>query len=938
MTSGSKEASGKLRLTSARPYPGLAAFQEQDSEFFKGRTTVIDELVGMIEQQVLVLLYAVSGIGKSSLLNAGVFPRMREADRFPVSIRLDFTGTEGGATFIINQVREAAARDEVDLHVIPVRACGNTIASAEIKELTLSTLWGFFRHTAFFSRRNNRLLVPILVFDQFEELFTRSTGNPALGLDVVTDLADALEQIVPERLRDLVKNGVLDGSHHSVPLKCVISLREDFLPDLDMLTRQLPLLASRRYRLKPLSIAEAIDAVHTPVPGLISRQVAERVVTVLAGQLQTQQRKNGDAVEPALLSLFCAQLNEKRIAGEASFIDADLVQETGNQIIHDFYTQATRPIGRRTTRFIERNLVSALGFRTSAPLSNAKNAGAEKSELEGLVDRRLLRVEDRFGEPHYELIHDILVPEVREAQRLRHRRGILRASLSAVGALTVGVAMLAYLVVLPQVKRSGEVGQVVLRFREATEQSKSRVKDRQRVKLGEIQRCRALLADVEDYEATSQFTNAELETCERDAKQLADSLLGLASDKGKQFDDEQRLMLRAEADRVRGVRPNSEIGSRIDPRLALTLRTAGQKVTSTALGSDGRIYGLAGDGARVWNGRTGALLDTLTLPTFDTQKELSSVGEYSPMRIVVRSNNGSDFVLALFGKGDIDPAKENRESLLVQWSYPRSESQRPQISRIRTLIQDIAFAKDGIVAVSERGLILLPNNDAQQFRFGQANSAFLRLATRSDGRIAAAGIVRTTGPRGRLKGRFSPGIALLKDSSRDFEWLSLAPPPEHHHAAGGIGVNTDEIPTVSSLTWRDQTLIAGLSDARAYEVKDGQWTLLRSMPQYGRIEVLDYCNPKEPLLAIAGSHTRISVPFRYGSVPTGEYDGYGALYEGILAPECDRAITAWHDGTLRVISAPVEFEAENADLLVVELRRRLGFDLVVDGLSRVDRD
>ncbi len=65
------------------PYRGLSAFEEQDAAFFFGREAAATQLLGrmsrLLEGAGLLVVSGVSGAGKSSLLRAGVLPRIRGA-------------------------------------------------------------------------------------------------------------------------------------------------------------------------------------------------------------------------------------------------------------------------------------------------------------------------------------------------------------------------------------------------------------------------------------------------------------------------------------------------------------------------------------------------------------------------------------------------------------------------------------------------------------------------------------------------------------------------------------------------------------------------------------------------------------------------------------------------------------------------------------------
>src|SRR4051812_13987558 len=78
------------QLDDENPWPGPEAFRREDSKFFFGRDRPRDALTRLVLQSRLVLLYGRSGLGKTSLLRAGVFPKLEEAQTLPVHIRLRF--------------------------------------------------------------------------------------------------------------------------------------------------------------------------------------------------------------------------------------------------------------------------------------------------------------------------------------------------------------------------------------------------------------------------------------------------------------------------------------------------------------------------------------------------------------------------------------------------------------------------------------------------------------------------------------------------------------------------------------------------------------------------------------------------------------------------------------------------------------------------------
>ncbi len=75
------------RSRAASPYRGLDAFREGDAPFYHGPEAAIADLVRMVGEAPLVSLIGASGSGKSSLLAAGLVPRLKASDWRVVSFR-----------------------------------------------------------------------------------------------------------------------------------------------------------------------------------------------------------------------------------------------------------------------------------------------------------------------------------------------------------------------------------------------------------------------------------------------------------------------------------------------------------------------------------------------------------------------------------------------------------------------------------------------------------------------------------------------------------------------------------------------------------------------------------------------------------------------------------------------------------------------------------
>ena len=70
-------------------------------------------------------------------------------------------------------------------------------------------------------------------------------------------------------------------------------------------------------------------------------------------------------MEPALLSLFCRELNEERKRRGQSEFDEHLVEDAKRDILSNYYLSCVRDLPPRVAEFIESELITEKGFRDS---------------------------------------------------------------------------------------------------------------------------------------------------------------------------------------------------------------------------------------------------------------------------------------------------------------------------------------------------------------------------------------------------------------------------------------------------------------------------------------------------------------------------------------------------------------------------------------------
>src|SRR5262249_26716896 len=245
------------------------------------------------------------------------------------------------------------------------------------------------------------------------------------------DLADLVENRVPGPLARRFEDPTAEAPLHNLqsrPCKVVVSFREDFLPEIEGWRRAIPSLMRNRFRLLPMNGRQALAAVTKTGGGLVDEAIGPAIVSFVAAARAglhadaAQAAMTADAVpavnttdlaqvtiEPALLSLVCTGLNERRKAAHKPKIDQALLRRTGVAIVTEFYEGCVRDLPNRTRRFIEDELITESGFRNPYPRDDAIAQGyLSETQLEGLVNGRLLRVERHLGTDRIELIHDLL--------------------------------------------------------------------------------------------------------------------------------------------------------------------------------------------------------------------------------------------------------------------------------------------------------------------------------------------------------------------------------------------------------------------------------------------------------------------------------------------------------------------------------------------------
>ncbi|MFF7635361.1 ATP-binding protein [Kitasatospora sp. NPDC008050] len=224
------------------PYRGLRSFTATDAEqgLFVGREEEVSRLRAMVRTKPLVVVVGPSGVGKSSVVAAGLRPALAEDGWTVASFRPGFAPFDAVARALLEVERGGTSYSLDDM-------------LARSAQLRRDGFWRVASQIALLTGKRIALLG-----DQFEEVISNRADDASH--------IEFLERILPP----------LDGREAAADVRLICTLRADFLPDLLALSDIGPRLQDRQLNISPLDaralarviVEPARTAGVTYVPGL----------------------------------------------------------------------------------------------------------------------------------------------------------------------------------------------------------------------------------------------------------------------------------------------------------------------------------------------------------------------------------------------------------------------------------------------------------------------------------------------------------------------------------------------------------------------------------------------------------------------------------------------------------------------------------------------
>ena len=404
----------------SNPWAGLSSYQDGGRLKFCGRDNESYDVANLIDNHIFVTLYGKSGTGKTSLLNAGVFPLLRQKGYLPVSVRLGMDALDLGFQQCLVQKILLALEGRGKVQTVPV-------VSLPEDERDNEYLWRYFARTRF-TDASGKVLFPVVVLDQFEEVFRTRRGDAEVLLRQIHFMMDESHAL---------GDRTVDGQPYSYDFnfRFVVSIREDDLYRLEdsIDNNYLAEMKSCRYRLRNLTDEGARDVILLPGGDAFAPEEKDRIADRLVGMARSL---DDGMVSAVVLSLVCSRVYDDCARSGAGHITLPQVEKfiKGNPF-EKFYNEATEGLTRKEKAYIEKNLVDSAGRRNSIPESDFFRNVRNGSPLFEGAKRILQRssTSSGSGQVRVELIHDSFCEPLARLKEKREKRERTRGLIYAMG-------------------------------------------------------------------------------------------------------------------------------------------------------------------------------------------------------------------------------------------------------------------------------------------------------------------------------------------------------------------------------------------------------------------------------------------------------------------------------------------------------------------------
>ena len=654
-------------------YLGVQPFKTSHRHLFFGRDKDIEDLHDFILLEKLVVLFGKSGYGKSSLLNAGIMPRLMDEKqpapfRFqPVEVR--FTHYAEGQSPAPLETLKRLLRD------LPTDPAADFLT--ELVEG--DTLWLHFKR-----RQTSTNGQYVLLFDQFEEFFSypaeqqeslRRQLAELLYTEIPQSVRARLDELGPEARRYLAQ---------PMNIKAVFAIRSDRMSQLDSMKDVLPAILHKRYELRPLTPAQAREAIVKPAriehedfaspPFEYTEAGLQAIIRALTSKSAESTEGSATGIEAFQLQILCAYLEGLVKEGKVPDLDGNGLPDITaaqlpdmGQLYENYYYRKLDELPPEARSKAQRVLEDALlaedpatgeGRRKSVDRHDLLQMGLSETLLSELEKTYLIRREvNTVGGFSFEISHDTLVLPIQKAKKARQaleeqerlqqeqiekekqlaeeRRKRRRATgLAVAGLVLTAIALVATFFAFSLADKAKKAQTQAERAKVAAEQAKGAALDsaavaRNQRELARLEKNNAKLKEQQALESEKR-ANAALIQANGNAKVAVDALLKVAKDAVYilEYDEALNSILAAAK-----LGQNKTKVAQALQEIAFVYLESGQKLRETA-DLISQIGNLLGSQKPTERNRSIAQMRK-TLKSLDTNHYIELMGRYFPVMLSV---------------------------------------------------------------------------------------------------------------------------------------------------------------------------------------------------------------------------------------------------------------------------------------------------------------
>ena len=383
------------------PYIGPRPFEP--GEILYGRNRETRQLKALLTAERIVLLHSPSGAGKTSLIQAGLIPVLKEDQFFvfPI-IRVSLQSSENLLTQ--EWTENPYNRYKLSTLISLEKALPDHLRMPfnELINIDLDTYLKYYR-----TKDEGKPISEVLIFDQFEEILSASPTDYDEKMSFFLQLGTALRN--PNRW-------------------ALFAMREDYVAALSPYLRPIPNRLNCTYRLDLLGTDDARQAIQAPAKSVgvdFTDNAVEKLVNDLRS-IQVQQVDGaveielGLVIEPVQLQVVCNRLWERKKKNQ-NVINIDDIDSAGDvdQSLAEYYENSLREVVNKTgvkerciREWFANKLIRSGGIRGQVPMGKTESDGLSNTAVDSLIATHLIRGEKHAGVTWFELVHDRLIEPI----------------------------------------------------------------------------------------------------------------------------------------------------------------------------------------------------------------------------------------------------------------------------------------------------------------------------------------------------------------------------------------------------------------------------------------------------------------------------------------------------------------------------------------------